>query len=287
MKHPIYPANREIYKYLHDLYDSRHAALTISIVGGGGKTHLAFWLASLFKLHGHRVCITTTTKMYLPDDARLDHIVALDNDHTAFNTRQLAQRLWQENPLDHAPAITFLYKSILPASSADEADKVQGLTYKQLDSYRQAGLFTVFIVEADGAKQLPIKAPSRHEPCIVTDSDVVIGVTGAEAILSSAQPDRIHRWSEFATITQCEPQAVIDQSVLQRLITNPDGMFKGSPPNARRIWVINKCDLSPNQEALLKLAEQLTNQIPELSSVWLTSFHAPSPIQCVFLNGSL
>lgn len=287
MKQLISPTNIKLYKHLCDLCDNQHPTMTISIVGGGGKTHLAFWLASLFKQHGHRVCVTTTTKMYLPDDDRLDYIVALDNDHSSFNTRQLAQGLWQEKPIDPAPAITFLYKKILPTGSINEADKVQGLTYKQLDSYRQSDLFSVFIVEADGAKQRPIKAPSRHEPCIPTDSDMVIGVTGAEAILTSALPERIHRWPEFATITQCEPQAVIDQSILQRLITSPDGMFKDSPPSAKRVWVINKCDLSANQEALLKLTEQLANQIPELSSVWQTSFHATSPIQCVFLNGSL
>ncbi|MEI6896152.1 MAG: hypothetical protein V5786_01430, partial [Psychromonas sp.] len=59
-----------------------NTTLTISVVGAGGKTLLIYWLANFFKQREHRVCITTSTKMYLPDKAcieahGIDHLVEL------------------------------------------------------------------------------------------------------------------------------------------------------------------------------------------------------------------
>ena len=34
------------------------------------------------------------------------------------------------------------------------------------------------LIEADGARHLPCKAPAEHEPALLSSSDLVIGVTG-------------------------------------------------------------------------------------------------------------
>ncbi len=42
------------------------------------------------------------------------------------------------------------------------------------------------LIEADGARHLPCKAPAEHEPALLSSSDLVIGVTGLSALGTAA-----------------------------------------------------------------------------------------------------
>ncbi|MGF1873002.1 hypothetical protein [Photobacterium indicum] len=55
-----------------------------------------------------------------------------------------------------------------------EQTKVSGITPNLAEQLKNTSPFTVFIIEADGAKCLPIRAPSGHEPCIPMNLDMVI-----------------------------------------------------------------------------------------------------------------
>lgn len=249
--------------------------LTISIVGAGGKTHLNYWLANFFKRLGLTVCLTTTTKMYYPDEESIDHIVKLNNHgHKAMN----------DHRSEKLPCITFLYKEKLPSQIINEPTKVKGLQQQALKSIIDSFLFDVIIIEADGAKHHPIKAPARHEPCIVNESQIVIGVTGADAIFSKANSDKIHRWAEFSTLTRCLTQMEIGHTILKRLLKSPQGMFKNAPKQATKIWVINKYDLSTDKMALLDLAGNLLKELPTIKSIWVTQLNATDAIKHIFIN---
>jgi probable selenium-dependent hydroxylase accessory protein YqeC len=251
--------------------------LTISIVGAGGKTHLSYWLAQFFKQLGHCVCLTTTTKMYYPDQPFIDHLVELE----PITNKAI------DRPITNTGSITFLYKSKLPSQTNNEPPKVKGLSEPALNSIIDSFAFDVMIVEADGAKNHPIKAPAGYEPCIVKTSQIVIGVTGAEAIFSKANSENIHRWAEFSALTGCLPEMEIDHTILKRLLNDPQGMFKNAPDQALKIWVINKYDLSNNQMALLELANTLLTELPLLNSIWLTQFNTQTAIKNVLINNFL
>ena len=268
--------NEQLISHLLNAQESvdNKKTLTISIVGAGGKTHLSHWLAQFFKQLGHCVCLTTTTKMYYPDQPFIDHIVKLD--HIANNETKSA--------IASTASITFLYKSKLPSQTNNELPKVKGLSEPALNSIIDSFAFDVVIIEADGAKRLPIKAPARHEPCIAKGSQIVIGVTGAEAILSKANSENIHRWAEFSALTGCLSEMEIDHTILKRLLNDPQGMFKNAPDQALKIWVINKYDLSNNQTALLGLANTLLTELPLLNSIWLTQFNTQTAIKNVLIN---
>jgi len=257
-----------------------NAPLMISIVGGGGKTHLASWLARFYKRQGHKVAVTTTTKMYLPDVESFDHLIDLSEKKPSLpGMDRHANRQLPMQP----PSTTFIYQDKLPKTN-DQQVKVKGLSAQTLQGIHDSALFSVLIVEADGAKHQPIKAPAMHEPCISESSQIVIGVTGAEAIFSKADSNNIHRWPEFSAVTSCLAGMEIGQPVLKRLIESREGMFKGAPEQAVRIWVINKVDLSKDLNALTQLAEGLLEQLPALNSIWLTQLNAPTAIKSVLLR---
>lgn len=243
--------------------------LMISLVGGGGKTHLADWLAHFFKQLGHKVAVTTTTKMYLPDANSFDNLIGLDE------KKQRQHELSMQTP-----STTFIYQHKL-ASSGDEQVKVKGLSAPALQGILDSALFSVVIVEADGAKHQPIKAPASHEPCIPESSQIVFGVTGAEAIFSKADSSNVHRWPEFSALTGCQAGMEIGHQALKRLLDSPQGLFKSAPEQAIKIWVINKVDMSTDSNALLQLANELLAELPGLNNIWLTQLNAPAAIKNV------
>lgn len=239
--------------------------LTIALVGGGGKTHLLFWLAREFKRMGHNVCATTTTKMYKPLHSGLDQLC-----------------LFSEVVPLAKPGISFIYHELIHSRMTEAKQKVKGLSLEQLDALQRHRQYSVFVVEADGANGLPLKAPAGHEPCIPHHCDVVIGVTGAESVFKPASADFIHRWDEFSLLTDCKGGASINEQVLKPLINHRQGMFKSCLDKHIKIWVINKVDLAVNQQQLEQLTLNIFDNEPLLSMVALTQLTAPEPIHRIF-----
>jgi len=257
--------------------------LIVSLVGGGGKTSTAFWLAQEFKKRGHCVLVSTTTKMYLPAPEQADCFICADNNNPEKSPEATLLSRLQNQPSE--PAITFCYQNeIAPnngkmTGNTKEQTKVSGITPNLVEKLKNTSPFTVFIIEADGAKCLPIKAPSGHEPCIPINSDMVIGVTGAEIIHTQAHPERIHRWNTFSALTQCSEGDEIDHQILCRLIEHPHGMFKQAPDHAIKIWLINKVDLAPSYLKLTQLAQTVITQTHQLDAIWLAAMRNLSPIK--------
>lgn len=66
------------------------------------------------------------------------------------------------------------------AASLDRAtEKIGCLSEEKLEELR--GLADVLLIEADGAKRLPLKVPGEREPVIPEFAEMVIGVVGVDA----------------------------------------------------------------------------------------------------------
>jgi len=247
------------------------AARFISVVGAGGKSHLIKWLAAIYQAQGFKVCVTTTTKMYLPEDGEFAALVALASGQP---TQALAEQIAKAD--SQGGSAYFLYKQRL-AVPANQPSKVQGFSVTELSQLAELGLFDVYLVEADGAKHLPLKAPAGHEPCICEQSDLVIGVTGAEAIFSPASPQQIHRWPRFSQLSGCVEGAEVDEAALSKLLVDPQGLFKNSPKQANKLWLVNKMDRCSDPHRLRLFAQQVLSQTALLNAVWFSQLDLPKP----------
>lgn len=241
----------------------------IAIVGAGGKTHLAFWLALQFKMQGLAVCITTTTKMYYPHQSEIDNLIQVDRLSKVNKTQQTQQ--------GH---IDFIYRHKL--SCPDPArDKISGFSPVDIDELYHRDCYDVIIVEADGAKQRPLKAPAGHEPCIPSSSSLVFGVTGADAFFVPTSEALIHRYDLFSQLTGCGVGGTCDETAIVNLITKKDGLFKGTPNGAQKIWVINKLDTVSDRQRLSKLIENVLAET-ESTHIWTTILHDKNALKGVF-----
>ncbi|WP_421323491.1 selenium cofactor biosynthesis protein YqeC [Aeromonas sp. 604176] len=235
----------------------------ISLCGAGGKTSTLFWLAEYFYKQGKRVLITTTTRMFLPAPSHYRELI-LEADPVRQLTR--CQQLPDE------PTLVALFSHIDQASG-----KVAGSTPQQIDLIKGQQRFDLILVEADGAHHKLLKVPALHEPCIPHQSDWVIALLGGAMVGANAEPAQIHRWAELQALCGIAAGKPLDWALFDRLLSHPEGVFKGTPPGARRIWFING-DYQ-NEASWLAELIKLQSRHPEIHAIWQGAVRESPPIR--------
>ncbi len=200
----------------------------VALVGSGGKTTAMFQLARDF---GTRVILTTTTHL------ALDQLEEADKHFTVESVEDLPS----EN-LD-------IKENILMFTGPQvEPNRVKGLDQDIL--IQLAALAekwgSPLLIEADGARLLPIKAPAEHEPPIPDFVDTVIVVIGLSGLGKPLNEKWVHRPELFSELVGLSPGSEISSQHLAAAITSPRGGLKNIPTTARKLLLINQIDSFPN-----------------------------------------
>lgn len=201
----------------------------VAVVGGGGKTTIAHHLAH--HLSG-RCVLTTTTKMgYDQHGGRPVLVSPTDAQVAAID------------------GLTVVWRAI------DEPVAL-GVDPGQCD--RWFGLVDHLVVEADGARRRPFKAPAPYEPVVPSASTLVVSVIGADAL--GAPIDTVcHRAPRVAALAGCEPDQTLTPERAARVLTHPDGYRASVPAGARLVLVVTK--VSPERQSLAhRLARAVASQ---------------------------
>ncbi len=201
----------------------------ICLIGAGGKTSLMFCLARELAGAGSTVLSTTTTNVHFPSEEQSPVTLVADN----------AQAL-------SARSVSFFkdHRHLSAGSlHVPETGKLKGFAAPVIDEIWRAGCFDWIIVEADGARQLPIKASDTHEPVMPSVTTVVIHVTGLDALNTPLDDDHVHRSAIFSRNTGLAPGSLVDISALAGscvLEMQKACTLAGSDP-AGFVW-LNKAD---------------------------------------------
>lgn len=131
---------------------------SIAVVGGGGKTSLIFRLAEELLIQGQKVIITTTTHMaYEPSKP-----FALHGDASAVREALSSQGM------------------VIAAEYDSSTGKISSLSSQKLKGLTEYG--AILLIEADGARRMPVKIPEDWEPVIPDFVQLVIGVIGLDCL---------------------------------------------------------------------------------------------------------
>lgn len=215
--------------------------LMVALVGAGGKTTTMMALALEYKALHKNVMVTTTTRIYMPPDEFWDY--------SFIGTR----------PASADAAVPD--GSVTVVGEAVEGDgKLVGVGREWLDSIYQESVYDIILIEADGSKGKPLKAPASYEPVIPAACTHVIGIIGMDAFGQPMSDRWIHRLPEFLEVTGGEIDQEIDVNALIKLIGSPDGLFKNSPEKAARILLLNKCTESSRVNAADSLVSECIRQ---------------------------
>ena len=159
---------------------------------------------------------------------------------------------------------------VVVSRAADEPGKLKGIDPSWVPALARA--FDLVLVEADGSRQLPMKAPAPHEPALPPGADLVVGVVGLDGLGRPMDQRTVHRPERFASVTGCAPGAPIRWEHLAALVRHPDGLFKAV--TGRRALLLNKADVA----VCLPSASQLRELAADL--VLLTALADPSRPAC-------
>lgn len=208
----------------------------IALVGGGGKTTMLHALGN--QLDGS-VLLTTTTKMGTEQDGGFTTVIAdkIDADAIGAGTSIVWSRV--------------------------DGNKAFGITREQCD--RWAELANYVVIEADGARQKPFKAPASYEPVIPSSVTLVISVIGADA-LGRVIADQCHRPLRVAALAQCEPYQRLSPSGAAKVLLHPRGARREVPPAARFVVAITKVD-DDNSTLVAQLVAKLHSLDPHLQVI--------------------
>ena len=235
---------RELIDILIKTKYKKDSTIYISIVGAGGKTTLLYLLGNHLRDAGFKVLLTTTTMVYYPDaDENFNNI-------TLWGSHIIEQGIGQEFEQDKR--------------------KIKGFEKEEMECFVRSGLFNEFdfvLIEADGAKRMPIKAPNENEPVIIDYSDIVIGVVGLDSLGKVINEENTHRPAELIKIFNKDLGDIINENDIKNLSLSENGLFKNSPVLAKKVLVLNKADSPEKLKSGKRIIDLLINELKGLNKI--------------------
>ncbi len=214
---------------------------TIAVVGGGGKTSFIFTLAREMAALGKRILITTTTAMFNPEYFKSTGDPGAINPKQPFDQLVIGPvenliREMAENPPKGTGSIVVAGQSL-----GANGKKLVGYDPMDLAPLRDTPLFDLVLIEADGARMRPVKAPASHEPVIPSHTQMVVGCIGLDCLGTPLDETHAHRPQLLADLSGQPLGQPITQDTLTCLLAAPNGLFK-STVAAKKLLVLNKAD---------------------------------------------
>ena len=127
------------------------------------------------------------------------------------------------------------------------------------------------LVEADGAKRLPLKVPAEHEPVIPSQTGHVVSVYGLDAIGRTLE-STCFRWERAAQILEKGGEEFVTAKDIAILASSHKAGRKGCPPYAQYTVVLNKADSASKREAALEVCRELN--VRGVENIVVTSLHS-------------
>jgi molybdenum cofactor cytidylyltransferase len=204
----------------------------IALVGGGGKTGLAGRLVAEARQRGWTAVFTTTTRVLAPaaDDATL--LIT----EGAADPAPLRQRLQQQGRL-------FLARGWLPEweqTPAGRQQKVGGFSPQEIACLAAALAPDLLVVEADGSRHRPFKAPAPYEPVVPAGTTLLAVLAGLSVLGQPLDEPWVHRPERAAELAAVPLGTPVDVDLLAAVLAHPRGGRQGAPPEARAVAVLTQ-----------------------------------------------
>jgi probable selenium-dependent hydroxylase accessory protein YqeC len=213
------------------------AGQCVAVVGAGGKTTLCWRLTQALAAAGERVIFTTTTRIWQPAKGAFDRLCVGSADQALRQLRAAAD--WRTACL--AQAIEDLPDAapVCEAAMPCVRTKLIGFPTEAIADLK-AALGATWLVEADGARGLLVKAPGPHEPVIPPCADLVCVLASLDAVGQPLDERIVHRAERAAQLTGASLGSPITPTTLLALLTHPQGGLKGIPTSAQRVAVLTQ-----------------------------------------------
>jgi molybdenum cofactor cytidylyltransferase len=228
-----------------------------ALSGAGGKTSAMFRLAGSFE---EPVFLSTSA-------------------HLALDQLGLAEHRYTISSSQDLPAFTGGVPagiSLFCGTEIAARQRVNGLDSLALEHLRQlAGYHAVpLLVEADGSRRLPLKAPAEHEPPIPPFADAVIVCAGLSGLGKALDEDTVFRSALFGQLAGLNAGEPITTQALAKVLVHPQGGLKNIPNAALRGVILNQANTPALRAAAAQLARTL---LRAYTNVLIAELNGPGP----------
>jgi len=207
----------------------------IAFAGAGGKTTALFQLARELR---QPVIVTATTHLGAWQIPLADHHII------AESTNDVSTHEFN--------GVTLITGSIKD-SRTKPIDKSILLWLHEYSKRHNIPL----LIEADGSRQKPLKAPAKHEPAIPEFVELVVVVAGLSGLGKPMNEEYVHRPEGFGKLANQKNDAAITPEDIVKVLCHPKGGLKNIPSQARRAALLNQADTPELQAVGGKMARQL------------------------------
>ncbi|MEE8437407.1 MAG: selenium cofactor biosynthesis protein YqeC [Candidatus Neomarinimicrobiota bacterium] len=196
------------------------AGACICLLGGGGKTTLAYQLGRELSEFYEQVLITSLVKAGPSPEIPI-------------------QFIGPDTEIDLNPFFKYHNPAYLLKEKLTD-QKFQGISVGQLNAFQpQVGLS---IVECDGARSRPLKAHNKRDIILPALATIAVILIGAEVINSKIRDGHLHRAELFKQKWNLNDSAVLSIDLITRLVTEKKGYLEKTPHTVEKIYFINKAE---------------------------------------------
>lgn len=215
------------------------ASSIIAFVGAGGKTSAMFRTAEELA----PALVTTSTHLGAWQ-------ASMANLHFAWEP---------DEPMPEMEAHLGSGITLVTGGLDDATERFRGLTPLQLEKLRQlAGYHDLpLLIEADGSRQKPLKAPAEHEPVIPEFVETVVVVAGLNGLDKPLTEEHIQRAEHFAALSGLKIGKAVTAGALVSVLTHAEGGLKNIPAGARRVALLNQADTPALQAQANEIGQAL------------------------------
>jgi molybdenum cofactor cytidylyltransferase len=217
--------------------DNSPKPCVISFVGSGGKTTALFQLARQLATFSS-VLVTATSHLGTWQTSLADH-------------HRIAKQI---SDLENFPSNGVIL--ITGELDGERTKPVNETTLNWLRAKSKTDNLPL-LIEADGSRQKPLKAPTTHEPPIPEFSDLVIHVSGLSGLGKPLNDEHGHRAEIFSQLSGLTIGETITAQALFTYLTYPLGALKNIPAKAKRVALLNQADTPELQSIGGSLAREL------------------------------
>jgi molybdenum cofactor cytidylyltransferase len=233
---------------------------SIAFVGAGGKTTAMFQLA---RQMGQTTLVTTTTHLGQSQ-------LSLADAHFVIQTPDQLH-----NILKHLPDGIILFTGDFMEDS--RVKSVSSEVLKLIHTFATQSS-TPLLIESDGSRMHPVKAPADHEPAIPCWVDIVVNLVGLSGLGQPLDEQHVHRSKIFSNLSGLPLNSLLDLEHLVSVISHPMGGLKNIPEKARRVLIFNQAD----DDEIIRQVDGVTHRLLEhYNTILVTSLKQNQIHRCV------
>ncbi len=236
----------------------------VAFIGAGGKTSALFRLAHELAAEGWRVIGTTTTRIAVEELSLAPGELQIDGPGAGYRPAEITRAL-------NKHGFVFLY-------GHTRRDKAIGVAPEVIEALTDSVDSDAILIEADGSRRLPFKAPLPHEPVIPVGTSLVVPMAGFDVLGQPLDDAHVYNPDDMIERYGFPPGGNVKAPWVASVLRDTKLGLKAVPTSARVVALINKVPAIGFQKGRARLMARLILREPRVEAVALGAVQSDNPV---------